>query len=655
MLFGLLLMAGTLAAQSLPAELKYSRYDWDAKRKPLPVPEAESKEPAIVLRDFSAQEYLYVGPAQDLRLFTIDHRIVRVNATDAIEQFNKIVVPLQDGAKLLFLKARTLRPGGGITEVNQGNIKELKDEDGTRGYKVFAVEGVEKGGEIEYLYALEREPRMFGRERMQSGMPQHDVAVELISPESLKYEARLYNAPAGTPQPRDTVQAGKRVTRVAFAQLPAAHPEAFAEVTAQLTRLEYKLAYNTARGSGRLFTWADAARFIHEQTYTFSKDEQKAVTRLIKDLKLPTTGDPAERIRQTELAVKTAYTLAQSAERDLVTIIKTRTAGETGFTRLFAAIFRQMGIDTELVVTCDRTEGAFDGKFDTWNYLDHYLFRFPVTGQYMAPGQITFRYGMIPAEWSATEGLFIKTVTLGQTESAVGVVKEIPALSAEQSANDHDIRVRFAPDLGHAIVDFHQTLSGYHCQPFQPLYLLIPEDKRTELLHELVKSSVPDATFQQVKASNVEANRNPLDHPFTIDATVESVGLLTKAGNRYLFKVGELIGPQSELYQTEARQFDVENDHNRRYNRTISFELPAGYRVRNLPDLNIAAHAGGDAESPVYHFRSQYTQAGNKVTVTITEAYTQIRWPKKDFEAYRNVINAAANFNKVVLVLEKEG
>jgi hypothetical protein len=64
--------------------------------------------------------------------------------------------------------------------------------------------------------------------------------------------------------------------------------------------------------------------------------------------------------------------------------------------------------------------------------------------------------------------------------------------------------------------------------------------------------------------------------------------------------------------------------------------------------------AGPDPAAPVYFFRSAYSQQGQKLTVTSTEAYHQIYWPKKDFEAYRSVINASANFNKIVLVLEKK-
>ncbi|WP_139925722.1 hypothetical protein [Hymenobacter sp. DG01] len=72
------------------------------------------------------------------------------------------------------------------------------------------------------------------------------------------------------------------------------------------------------------------------------------------------------------------------------------------------------------------------------------------------------------------------------------------------------------------------------------------------------------------------------------------------------YAVGTLLGPQSELYQSEERQFDVENEFDRRYNRTITFEVPAGYQVRNLQDLNFSVEAGPTAAGPEFLFKSSY-------------------------------------------------
>jgi hypothetical protein len=53
-------------------------------------------------------------------------------------------------------------------------------------------------------------------------------------------------------------------------------------------------------------------------------------------------------------------------------------------------------------------------------------------------------------------------------------------------------------------------------------------------------------------------------------------------------------------------------------------------------------------------FISTWKQEGDKLIIEITEEYNQIKWPKTDYDNFVKVINAAADFNKVVLVLEKQ-
>ncbi|MCR5888640.1 DUF3857 domain-containing protein [Hymenobacter sp. J193] len=646
-----LLTGPLLLAQSIPANLRHGAYTWQAKRARLPISAADAQLPAVVVRDFTAHEYLFDEKGENLQIYSTEHRIVRVNSADAIERFNKIYIPVQDGGQLLSIKARTISPRGEMVEVNQSNIKELQDDDGDRRYKIFAVEGVEKGSEIEYVYTRSRPMRLYGRDYLQSETPARDVTFELITPEALRFDVRIYHGPRAE---RDTVVQGKRVTRLHLDKVAPVREEAFANVQAEQMRVEYKLAYNQARGNARLFTWTDASQYLYENIYSLSKDDNKAVDKLLKQVSVPAGAAPEAKIQAVEQYVKGNFNLDPSADGGVAQSISTRNASESVFTKLFAALFTRLGVEHELGFTTGRDQAVFDETFDTWNYLDNAIFYFPGPKQWLAPARPDYRYGMIPAEWTANQGLFIRTVKLGSTTSAVGKVRAIPTLTAAQSSNDLDVKVQFAPTLDKTTVDIRQVFGGYNAQAIQPYYSFIPEDKRTEAMQELVKANVKDATFKSLKVINGERGLSPLSKPFIVDATVESGALLDRAGPRYLFRIGELIGPQSELYQTEERQFDVENDFNRSYHRVITFELPAGYQVRNLQDLKADVQAGTDAKAPVYYFRSGYQQQGQQVTVTIDEVYDQIRWPKKDFEAYRNVINAAANFNKVVLVLEKK-
>ncbi|RAK66833.1 DUF3857 domain-containing protein [Hymenobacter edaphi] len=637
------------ARTELPAGLTYADYKWQDRHARLPVSAADESQPAVILRDFTAREYAFDARHRPL-MYTVEHRIVRVNTDEGIEQYNKIYLPIDGDGQVVQLRARTVSPRGQVVEVADKDMKELKDGEGSRrNYRIIAVEGVEKGSEVEYIYAHLSDADYFGREWLQNAVPAHDVDFELIAPASVTYEARTYHGPAAKV---DTLSSNhKRRLRVQLADVPALHDEAFAHSSAQRMRVEFKIAYTAQRGRSRLFTWNDASQLVYGQVWELDKDEKKAVAKFDKQLGVSSSLPVEEQIRALEQGVKTSINVGPGVYR-VGQVVATRTASELGMARLLAGLLRAHDITHEVVVVADRSEIPFDGDFDTWNQLDHYAFYFPATKQYLAPGRPEYRYGMIPAEWTAGKALSVKLVQLGSAESAVGVLRDVPALSAELSPHDLDIRVAFAPALDKATVAIRQVLGGYQAQPIQPYFPLMPADKRTEVLQTLVKNSVPDATFKSLEVQNAEAGRNALQHPLTIDATVESAAVLDRAGPKYLFKVGELIGPQSSLYQQEERQLDVENVYNHRFNRRIVFDIPAGYRIRNLADLNIKADAG-PADQPVYFFHSGFRQQGQQVTVQIEESYNQIYWPKKDFEAFRQVINASANFNKVVLVLEK--
>ena len=74
--------------------------------------------------------------------------------------------------------------------------------------------------------------------------------------------------------------------------------------------------------------------------------------------------------------------------------------------------------------------------------------------------------------------------------------------------------------------------------------------------------------------------------------------------------------------------------------------------VSNLNDLKMHIdHRNGDEVTMI--FKSDYSVSGNTVTVIIEEFYKELNYPTEEFPDFRAVINAAADFNKKVLVLER--
>jgi hypothetical protein len=137
-----------------------------------------------------------------------------------------------------------------------------------------------------------------------------------------------------------------------------------------------------------------------------------------------------------------------------------------------------------------------------------------------------------------------------------------------------------------------------------------------------------------------------------VQANVKSSELLENAGNKILLKIGEIIGPQVEMYQEKARQFPMDMSFPHSFERTIELVIPDGYRIRNPEDLNIHDEYRENGEITM-GFVSEYKLDGNRLRVHVMEQYRRIVYPLAQYEDFKKIINASADFNKIVLVLEK--
>jgi len=129
---------------------------------------------------------------------------------------------------------------------------------------------------------------------------------------------------------------------------------------------------------------------------------------------------------------------------------------------------------------------------------------------------------------------------------------------------------------------------------------------------------------------------------------------MEKAGPKYLFKIGKIIGSQVDLYNEKDRKLPVDLEFPESHNTTITVTIPKGYKILNPEALRkISDYVGRDGKT-VMSFSSSYKITGNKLTVTINEYYKQTHIPVAEFDWYKKVMNTAADFNKVVLVLAKK-
>jgi hypothetical protein len=221
------------------------------------------------------------------------------------------------------------------------------------------------------------------------------------------------------------------------------------------------------------------------------------------------------------------------------------------------------------------------------------------------------------------------------------------------SNDDLDIDVTFSEDLSSNTVTMTRSFGGYNAVFVQPYYPMMTQEQRTRMVEEITRQTAPDARVTKWEVMNGEANVSAAEKPLIIHTVFTSSHFIEKAGSRYLFRVGDLIGPQVEMYRDDHRVSDVENDYNRGYDRRIVVRIPPGYAVKNPQDI-VINHGYPAQGRRLFTFESDYSLEGNTLTLHIIEYYSEIFLPRENYEEYRKVINAAADFNKVTLVLEKK-
>jgi len=631
----------------------FKPYHWDENRSRIELNDEEKDLPVIMLKYYLGYQYVYEGVDGEQSMYITRHNITHVNNDQAIHENNKIYISTGDAGSIIHLKARAIQPDGRVVVMDQNNIREIKDEEGS-GYRIFAIDGVERGSEIEYYYTIKLPPRYFLREFFQFNMPVKDASFKLEIPGNLKFDIKSYNGfiPVKITKENDTV----RIYEAVMHDIPELHNEQFSQPSNRKMRIEFKLAYNSSVGDVRLFTWADVSKRIYHSMYSIDKEDRKAVNKLIKKIKIDKKSSDKDKIIQIEEYIKTGFYLQNGnpdVMENITEIIKNKYGNERGFTKLFSALFDQLDIDHELVITIGRDKVLFDGALDTWSYLDDYFFFFPESGLYMTPYFMEYRLGFIPAKFTATEGLFVKRIKWRQDfKTALGDIRYIPPLPYDQNISKLNITIKIEDDISVSDITMSQSYSGYESVFFKSLYPLLEKDKKTELLENLVKYIGQDADISNLSSENTKLNYHNNKMPFTVHSTFKTASLIENAGLRYIVKIGDMIGPQTELYQKEDRTCRIENDFNRGYIRKITLYIPQGYTIKNPEDLEMDVFAKNKGNR-VYSFTSTYSLEKDTLHINIEEFYKEIYYPKEKFEDFRQVINAAADWNKVALILIK--
>ncbi|WP_299063476.1 DUF3857 domain-containing protein [uncultured Polaribacter sp.] len=649
LLFALLLAFQIGIAQEDPY---FESYDWE--ETPNYSVEKQSTEDMIAVKEKTVTEFYF--DKKDLVEFYLEHKVLWLNSDDAIEGYNKIYLPFSSRDKLQVNKARVITPEGKLINLDKSKILTAEDEESGRKYKYFALEGITKGSFIEYMYVVKRPPNYTGRKfNIQDAYHKDKVEFDLFSPSNLLFKFKsLNNLPEVE---RDTLTTQKLHYKLHVNNVEKLEPEYQAPYNAARACIVYKMDKNTAGNGEDMISYKNVSQNLYKRYYVdYSKKTQELISNFIKELEIPENADDESIVRKLDYYIKInvfSQDVYNEELQDLDAILTKKVANDTGIIKLYIAVLRTLNIAHELVLTTNRKELKFDKEFEATNFLTDYLLYFPESEKYLSPNASGTRFGFPMPYVMDNYGLFIKEVAIGDYKSAVGKIKYIEPVKAKEIVDVMNVNISFNEEnLTENNIHFDRAFSGYYAMNIQPFMHLIKGEKREELVENFVQNITKELKITDRKIVNGESELfgvKPMQ--FIVDFTTEA--FVEKAGRKYLFKLGDLIGPQIQLYQEKERVLPLEEQFHRSYFRTLTVNIPEGYKISNLDDINID-NSYIENEKELFSFKSFYKLEGNTLTVTADEHYRENIVPVHLYEEYRTVINSAADFNKIVLLIEPE-
>ena len=651
-----------LSALQASAEKKLSKQpafiDFSDKPALHNVPPQYANEPAFIVSRDEAVDYVYEG--RTVNGYKTVHTIWKILDSRGIEFLNSIGITADGKTRFIHIKARTIQPNGKVQEVPQDMIKVTVDASGM--YKiVIAPEGLEKNAEVELMLKeiVPGHPHIW--DYFQYSIPVLSARLDISYPKDFVYESRSYN---GMPKMTETTEGTRKHLRVAVSDVPALKAEPYSYSDLYRMKVEIRrhhYTYANYNDQSEIDTWDDFGRGLFDDFYKITDKERGTVNRYLSDLGVHAGGDEMENIKKIEDGIKhdiVQYEYVQGAKIDVLdSIILKKQATPYGYIKLFAACFTQAEVNHELGKAANKGVNRIDDNFEIWSYANYPLFYFPNQKKFMDPLHTHYRCPLVPDEITGGKGIFCNIPPKGIVTGRLYKMRTITPLSVKQTHTNISAGVSFDDNMD-AKVDVSYSFTGYASADIRTALATLTKDKEKDLIKEVVDFAEKREDITKYFISNDAPENYYRNKPLIITAAVDAPHRMEKAGDKYMFNVGELIGHRPGLYDKKERHYPVDLDYPHSNYDTITINIPKGYKVVNADGLRKQAdYLNRDLKKQI-SFNSDYTlvtdkKNGDKLIITVAEYLPVTHFPVAEYDRFREVINTASDFNKATVMLEK--
>ena len=647
-LFVTLLFISIISFKAKSQNETLSMENWETHPKIHSTENAFLKAPAWIILDKRKIQFTGTSDFPDQEYYSL-HKLIHINNDLGKSLFKEISIQMNQNSEIRNIKARIIFPDGRTQNLPmEKGINEKKND---QNYKIFPLEGLEKGCEIEYEYVLKMDPYFFGREIIQGPVPSKFLSLEIMSPGAFIFVQRPYNFQI---TPQDTLLNNERLVRIQINDIPEFIPENFASNAINPYRIEYKLG-SKINGSGqtvRLFTYKDLAKKIFAHFSVPSPNEK--VKTLIQSNGWDKLPNDSTKILAVENFIKQNLKMDIGIQDSILNtpskLLENKSAGADGIIRLFGSVFQELGLDFQFVTVGDRNGYPLDPDFSNWKNAENYLIFFPSTSKYLAPTEFAYRYPWIPSSWGSTSGLFCNNSQKGGIENLLAEIGTIDLENAHKSFTRIDMKMEFNKSLDTLLIDNKFLYGGYAACRLRGLLNPINKESRLNFVKSITKKVRNNEIILFSEVLNPEFEKESANIPLIVHT--RSKEPVKKVEGRIAIKLSSILPPTQEINSESNRKLPIEQEFGNIIGSKIQIKIPNGYSFKDLINLSKDQNFRENDENTL-GVSSGYELKGDILTIHTQEFYTHTTYPSDHLSIFTGIKKTASDLRKLILVLQK--
>lgn len=559
---------------------------------------------------------------------------VKILTEKGQEKFSKVDIPYRKGIKIRNIKARVIKPDGSITELEKSDVfdQEIVRADKIKvRAKSFAIPGIEPGVVVEYRFQEEVSGASANNMRMEF---QQDVPIRKKSYYFRPWaDARVltFNMPDKGFQKdkggfyRATMENVKSVKT-------EPHMPPIDEIQSWI--LVY-YASRQIKDSGDF--WARYGGVI-VQVYDVKKTLKpgKDITLKAEELTAGVT-DPMEKIRRLfdfckaeikNLDYDTALTEEEKDDlkpsKSPLDTLRKKQGTTADINELFGSLAAATGLETRYAFTGDRSEKFFSIRQAHQSFVHFAGIAVKINDRwtYFSPGDYFVPFGMLDWREQDTAALllgwkdYITIETPLSGPSASKATRRGNFKLSEDGTLEGEVEIAFTGHLStrHKLDNYRET-----------------ENKREEILKELVRANISTAEVSDISIMNL----NDPEKPFTYKYKIKVPGYATKVGRRMLFQPGVFERGSSPVFSSETRSYQVFFHYPWSHDDEIRIKLPEGFEldgaetpmpVKDAANVgNLEVSIGIDKASQTLVYRRKFHFGGGGNTLFSPQVYPALK------------------------------